>query len=137
MRFLVFMIPKVYQPKNGKKPDPHFTPDAKMMAKMGEFNEELNGGTRFLQKNAGIAGGWTELEQFFHSDASHGTPEEIETFLLSLQASIEANPDAKATLLQLAQGYAHLAELHEKGFTKPIVVPPPGKTPRPEDSSEA
>jgi hypothetical protein len=35
------MIPKVYQPKNGKKPDPHFTPDAKMMAKMGEFNEEL------------------------------------------------------------------------------------------------
>ncbi len=41
MRFLVFMIPEVYQPKNGRKPDPHFTPDAEMMAKMGKFNEEL------------------------------------------------------------------------------------------------
>jgi hypothetical protein len=41
MRFLVFMIPGVYQPKNGKKTDPHFTPDAEMMAKMGKFNEEL------------------------------------------------------------------------------------------------
>ena len=41
MRFLVFMIPGVYQPKNGKKTDPHFTPDAEMVAKMGEFNEEL------------------------------------------------------------------------------------------------
>jgi hypothetical protein len=41
MRFLVFMIPGVYQPKNGKKTDPHFAPDAAMMAKMGQFNEEL------------------------------------------------------------------------------------------------
>ena len=41
MRFLVFMIPAVYQPKNGKNADPHFTPDAEMMAKMGKFNEEL------------------------------------------------------------------------------------------------
>ena len=41
MRFLVFMIPRVYQPKNGKKTDPHFTPDAEMVAKMGELNEEL------------------------------------------------------------------------------------------------
>jgi len=41
MRFLVFMIPEVYQPKNGKKTDPHFTPDAEKMAKMGKFNEEL------------------------------------------------------------------------------------------------
>ena len=41
MRFLVFMIPAVYQPKNGKKTDPHFAPDAEMMAKMGKFNEEL------------------------------------------------------------------------------------------------
>ena len=41
MRFLVFMIPGVYQPKIGKKIDPHFTPDAEMMAKMGRFNEEL------------------------------------------------------------------------------------------------
>jgi hypothetical protein len=35
------MIPEVYQPKNGKKTDPDFTPDAEMMAKMGKFNEEL------------------------------------------------------------------------------------------------
>jgi hypothetical protein len=35
------MIPGVYQPKNGKKTDPHFTPDAEMMAKMSQFNEEL------------------------------------------------------------------------------------------------
>jgi hypothetical protein len=41
MRFLVFMIPAVYQPKNGKKTDPQFTPDAEMMAEMGKFNEEL------------------------------------------------------------------------------------------------
>ncbi len=42
MRFLVFMIPSVYQPqKTGKKTDPSFTPDAEMMAKMGQFNEEL------------------------------------------------------------------------------------------------
>ena len=41
MRFLVFMIPAVYQPKNGKKTDPDFAPDAEMMAKMGKFNEEL------------------------------------------------------------------------------------------------
>ena len=41
MRFLVLMIPGVYQPKNGKITDPQFTPDAEMVAKMGKFNEEL------------------------------------------------------------------------------------------------
>ena len=41
MRFLVFMIPAVYQPKNGQKTDPHFTPDAEIMAKIGTFNDEL------------------------------------------------------------------------------------------------
>jgi len=41
MRFQVFMIPAVYQPKNGRKTDPSFTPDAEMMEKMGKFNEEL------------------------------------------------------------------------------------------------
>jgi hypothetical protein len=42
MRFLVFMIPSVYQPqKSGKKTNPNFTPDAEMMAKMNRFNEEL------------------------------------------------------------------------------------------------
>lgn len=56
---------------------------------------------------------------------------------LLVQASLEANPEAKATLVQLAQGYAHLAELQEKGQTKPILVPPPEQIRRPEDSSEA
>ena len=41
MRFQVFIIPEVYQTKNGKKPDPDFTPDAARMAEMGKFNEEL------------------------------------------------------------------------------------------------
>jgi hypothetical protein len=41
MRFLVFMIPAVYQPKNGKRADANFKAEAEMMAKMGRFNEEL------------------------------------------------------------------------------------------------
>jgi hypothetical protein len=42
MRFLVFMIPRVYQPQTtGTKTDAKFTPDAEMMANMGQFNEEL------------------------------------------------------------------------------------------------
>lgn len=41
MRFLVLMIPTVYQPKNGKNTDPNFKPDPEMMAKMGRFNDEL------------------------------------------------------------------------------------------------
>ena len=56
---------------------------------------------------------------------------------LLVQASTEASPEAKATLLQLAQAYAHLAELRKKGLTRPILVPPPEQIPRREDSSEA
>jgi hypothetical protein len=41
MRFLVFMIPEVYQPKNGRNTEPDFTPDPEMTDKMGEFNDEL------------------------------------------------------------------------------------------------
>jgi hypothetical protein len=41
MRFQVFMIPEVYQPKNGKNTDPDFTPDPEMMEKMVKFNDEL------------------------------------------------------------------------------------------------
>ena len=37
MRFMVFMIPGVYQP--GKTVDPNFTPTADMVAKMMKFNE--------------------------------------------------------------------------------------------------
>jgi len=39
MRFMVLMIPGVYQP--GKKVEPGFTPDAEMVAKMTAFNEDL------------------------------------------------------------------------------------------------
>jgi hypothetical protein len=39
MRFLVLMIPGVYQ--GGKKTNPNFIPDAGKMEKMGKFNEEL------------------------------------------------------------------------------------------------
>ena len=39
MRYMVFMIPGVYQP--GKKVDPNFTPDAEMVKKMMKFNEDL------------------------------------------------------------------------------------------------
>ena len=41
MRFLVFMIPAVFQPKNGRQTDPDFAPDAEMMTKMSRFNKEL------------------------------------------------------------------------------------------------
>ena len=40
MRFLVMMIPSVYQP--GKKIDPNFAPSAEMVGKMMKFNEELS-----------------------------------------------------------------------------------------------
>ncbi len=39
MRFMVFMIPGVYQP--GKKIDPNFAPPADKIEQMGKFNEEL------------------------------------------------------------------------------------------------
>ena len=43
---------------------------------------------------------------------------------LLMQSQVEANPDVKTTLLQLAQGYAHLAELMEKKpGNAPIAVP--------------
>ena len=56
---------------------------------------------------------------------------------LLMQARIEANLDIKNTLLQITQGYGHLAQLAEKNQAAPIVVPPPEQIPRPEDSSEA
>ena len=39
MRFMVLMIPGIYQ--GGKKVDPNFVPDADKMEKMGRFNDEL------------------------------------------------------------------------------------------------
>jgi len=39
MRFMVLMIPGVYQ--KGKKVDPNFVPPAEAMERMGKFNDEL------------------------------------------------------------------------------------------------
>jgi hypothetical protein len=39
MRFMVLMIPGVYQ--GGKKVDPNFVPPADAIEKMGKFNEEM------------------------------------------------------------------------------------------------
>lgn len=41
MKFIIFMIPEVYQPQNRKKLEAGFTPDEKMMEQMGKFNDEL------------------------------------------------------------------------------------------------
>ena len=52
MQFMVFMIPAVYQPKNGKpQPGPDFKPDPKMMAEMGKFNDELKKAGALLSLN--------------------------------------------------------------------------------------
>jgi hypothetical protein len=49
MRFLVFMIPAVYQPKNSKQQNPDFSEDpkrtAKLMSAMGKFNDEVQKAT--------------------------------------------------------------------------------------------
>src|ERR1051325_1117917 len=41
MRFMMFMIPGVYQPENAKKLKPDFAPSAEMVAAMMKYNEEL------------------------------------------------------------------------------------------------
>jgi len=42
MRFMVLMIPGVYQPQDGKKTEPGFVPSAEMVEKMTKFNEDLS-----------------------------------------------------------------------------------------------
>ncbi len=41
MRFMMLMIPRVYQGKAGKEVGPDFAPDADAVAKMTRYNEEL------------------------------------------------------------------------------------------------
>ena len=55
---------------------------------------------------------------------------------LLTQARVEPNPDVRNTLLKIAEGYGHLAELAEKNLAKPIIVPPE-QIPRTGNSSEA
>ena len=41
MRFMMFIIPNVYQGAEGKKNGPDYTPSAEMVEKMMKYNEEL------------------------------------------------------------------------------------------------
>lgn len=41
MRFMMLMIPRVYQGANGKDPGPDFAPSAEDVAVMDKYNEEL------------------------------------------------------------------------------------------------
>lgn len=49
MKFMMLMIPAVYQP--GKKVDPGFAPDPRKMEAMGKFNEELGKAVTILSLN--------------------------------------------------------------------------------------
>jgi outer membrane protein assembly factor BamB len=70
-----------------------------------EMNDELNGGTQFLQRQAGVAGGWKELEEFFQSDASRGTPELIAAEQRAILRRLEENPYRRTCfVLDLASG---------------------------------
>lgn len=51
MRFMVVMIPEVYQPKNGQKTEPDFMPEAEMLAKMGRSAPKI----RMLEGRIGNA----------------------------------------------------------------------------------
>ena len=57
-----------------------------------EMNDDLNGGTAFLQRLAGVAGGWRELEAFFQSDRSRGTPEQVRSEQAAIRRRLEDNP---------------------------------------------
>lgn len=57
-----------------------------------EMNEELNGGTAFLQRRAGIPGNWRELEAFFRSEASLGTAEDIRNEQAAIKQRLIENP---------------------------------------------
>ena len=70
-----------------------------------EMNDELNGGTQFLQRQAGIAGGWKELEAFFQSAAARGTPELVAAEQRAIQRRLEENPHRRTCyVLDLTTG---------------------------------
>jgi hypothetical protein len=57
-----------------------------------ETNDDLNGGTAFLQKQAGIRDGWKELDAFFKSDRNQGTPELVRAEQQAIRQRLEDNP---------------------------------------------
>jgi outer membrane protein assembly factor BamB len=57
-----------------------------------ETNDDLNGGTAFLQKQAGVAGGWKELEAFFKSDQNKGSPELVRAEQQAVRRRLDDNP---------------------------------------------
>jgi len=70
-----------------------------------EMNDDLNGGTAFLQRQAGIPGGWRELEAFFKSDRSRGTPELVRAEQQAILKRLEENPYRRTGfLLDVATG---------------------------------
>jgi hypothetical protein len=64
-----------------------------------EMNDDLNGGTAFLQKLAGIPGGWRELEAFFKSDRNCGTPELIRAEQEAVLRRLADNPFRRTCFL--------------------------------------
>ncbi len=70
-----------------------------------EMNDDLNGGTAFLQRLAGIPGGWKELDAFFKSDRNRGTPELIRAEQEAILRRLADNPFRRtAFLLDLDSG---------------------------------
>jgi hypothetical protein len=57
-----------------------------------EMNDDLNGGTAFLQQRADIPGGWKELDAFFKSDGNRGTPELIRAEQQAILKRLADNP---------------------------------------------
>ena len=49
MKFMMLMIPAVYQ--GGNKPDPDFVPDPELVAQMGKFNEDMGKALKILDLN--------------------------------------------------------------------------------------
>jgi hypothetical protein len=64
-----------------------------------DMNEELNGGTNFLQRLAGIPPGWKELESFLHSERNRGTPEAIRAEQQAILRRLEENPYRRTCFL--------------------------------------
>jgi hypothetical protein len=64
-----------------------------------EMNDDLNGGTAFLQKQAGVPGGWKELDAFFKSDRNRGTPELVRAEQQAILRRLTDNPYRRTCFL--------------------------------------
>ncbi|HEY7159283.1 MAG TPA: PQQ-binding-like beta-propeller repeat protein [Gemmataceae bacterium] len=64
-----------------------------------EMNDDLNGGTAFLQQRAGIPGGWKELDAFFKSDRNRGTPELLRDEQEAILKRLADNPFRRTSFI--------------------------------------